>query len=327
MGLREDLPKLIVCKSTALNENQGFVIPLLEEKDLDVYTPINRIDYPSDVLITKGFSQVDERFGRSELFVLSNHNYDEIKSEKDGRSRYWALGNDIEPLPQNTFLPILITSLPDKQDGLLPQEVTPPESPFFILDGSELYGPLSSTQNDDKRYIIEPHVHSLLSYGKGYLGKFNIMEVESVIINIDNCNVWNKYISSFKSISKFKSKSIDYLSDDQLIKVVNSQGFGKRSQSLGKREAQRLQQIIAENEKTNQILTQYERVSRLKKLLDKYLVEADIGYSLIKEYLNSTSGVKFLEVYVKENMQTLLQEHLDKVKEDVDQEEKRIKLN
>lgn len=327
MRLQEALPKLIVCKSTVLNENQGFVIPLLEEIESDVYKPVSRLDYPSDILITKGFPQVDERFGTTELFALTNHNFDEAKSLKDGRSRYWALSSDVENLPQNTFLPILITSLPDKQDGLLPQEVTPPESPFFILDGNKLYGPLSSTQNDDKRYIIEPHVHSLLSYGKGYLGLFNLNEIGDVVVNVANNNIEKMYISSFKAISKFKSESIDYLSDDQLIKVVNSQGFGKRSQSLGKKEAQRLQQIIAENEKTNQILKQDERVSRLKNLLDRYLSESDIGYSLIKDYLNSTSGIRFLEVYVKENMPTLLQEHLDKVKDDVEQEESRIRAN
>lgn len=326
MDVRETLPKLIVCKSTALNENQGFVIPLLEEMEPDVYLPVSRLEYPSDIFITKGFSQIDDRFGISELFILTNHNFDEAKSLKDGKSRYWALSSDAEHLLQNTFLPILITNLPDKQNGLLPQEVIPPASPFFILDNNKFYGPLSSTQNDDKRYIIEPHVHSLLSYGKGYLGQFDIDDISNVIIKVIN-NIEIMYVSSFKSISKFKSGSIDYLSDDQLIKVVNAQGFGKRSQSLGKKEAQRLQSIITENEKTNQILKQDERVSRLKKVLDRYLSESDIGYSLIKEYLSSTSGVRFLEVYVKENMPTLLQEHLDKVKDDVEQQEGLIRTN
>ncbi|MGT0148885.1 hypothetical protein ACT691_00615 [Vibrio metschnikovii] len=96
---------------------------------------------------------------------------------------------------------------------------------------------------------------------KGYLGRFNLNEIGDVIVNVANNNIEKMYVSSFKAISKFKSESIDYLSDDQLIKVVNSQGFGKRSQSLGKKEAQRLQQIIAENEKTNQILKQDEKVS------------------------------------------------------------------
>ncbi|MGT0148886.1 hypothetical protein ACT691_00620 [Vibrio metschnikovii] len=61
---------------------------------------------------------------------------------------------------------------------------------------------------------------------------------------------------------------------------------------------------------------------RLKNLLDRYLSESDIGYSIDKkDYLNTTSGIRFLEVYVKENnMPTLLQEHLDKVKDDVEQE-------
>lgn len=321
------LPRLIVKKSSALNENQGFVIPLLEEKDANTFIPIDKSDYPSDILITKGFPSIDERFSPTDLFVLSSHSYDEDKSLKDGIDRYWALGSDAENLPQNTLLPILKINLPDKQYGLLPQEITPPEQPFFILDKDVLYGPLVSTQNDDKRYIIEPHVHSLLSYGKGYLGYFNFQKLNDVIVKINYANVDLLFVSSFKSISKYRSESIDYLSDDLLIKVVNSQGFGKRTQSLGKKEAQRLQLIIAESEKSNQIFKQHERIERLKNLLDRYLSESDIGYSLIKEYLGSNAGINFLENYIEDNKVSILQEHLEKIKDDIEKEESRIRTN
>ncbi|CNG09394.1 ATPase involved in DNA repair [Yersinia enterocolitica] len=325
MVYQDPLPKLIVKKSTLLNENQGFVIPLLEEIEPDVFKPISRQDYPSDILITKGFPSVDERFGVTDLFVLAAHSYDETKSIKDGKSRYWAMGSDAENLAQNTLLPVLEISLPDKQNGMLPQDVIPLKQPFFILDGTDLYGPLTSTQNDDKRYIIEPHVHSLLSYGKGFLGCFKVSDLEKALVTVIENNVETLYVSSFKTISKYKSKSIDYLSDDQLIKVVNAQGFGKKAQALGKKEAQRLQQIIAESEKTNQIFKQYERVERLKNLLDRYLSESDIGYSLIKEYLNTNAGMRFLETYIEDNKSSLLQEHLEKVRDDVEQEESRIR--
>lgn len=327
MTTQESLPRLIVKKSTVLNENQGFVIPLLEETDLAVFKPVSRQDYPSDILITKGFPSVDERFSSEDLFVLASHNYDEAKSLKDGRSLYWAFGSDAENLPQNTLLPVIVTSLPDKQYGLLMQDITPPEQPFFILDDKKLYGPLTSTQNDDKRYIIEPYVHSLLSYGKGYLGCFSINDLENILVTVTESNIQKLYISSFKAISKYRDESIDYLSDDLLIKVVNAQGFGKRSQALGKKEAQRLQQIIAESEKTNHIFKQHERIERLKELLDRYLTESDIGYSLIKEYLTTNAGIRFLEKYIQDNKSSLLQEHLEKVRDDVEQEESRIRSN
>jgi len=322
---QEKLPRLIVKKSTLLNENQGFVIPLLEEIESDIFKPVSRQDYPSDILITKGFPSVDERFNSGELFVLANHVYDEAKSLKDGRSRYWAMGSDAENLAQNTLLPILLTNLPDKQYGLLPQEIIPTKQQFFILDGKYLYGPLTSTQNDDKRYVIEPYVHSLLSYGKGFLGCFNVDELKNILVSVVENNVETLYVPSFKAISRFKSHSVDYLSDDQLIKVVNAQGFGKKAQSLGKKEAQRLQQIIAESEKNNQIFKQNERVERLKNLLDRYLSASDIGYSLIKEYLITSAGVRFLERYIEDNKSSLLQEHLDKIRTDVEKEESKIR--
>ncbi|KLN96646.1 ATPase AAA [Moellerella wisconsensis] len=310
-----------------LNENQGFLIPLFEEKDSTTFKPINRQDYPSDILITKGFPSIDERFNSTDLFILSSHSYDEEKSLKDGKARYWALGSDAENLPQNTLLPILITSLPDKQFGLLPQEITPPEQSFFILDDKILYGPIVSTQNDDKRYIIEPYVHSLLSYGKGYLGSFNIDDLDDIIVKITEDNTTMLFVSSFKSISKYKSKNIDYLSDDQLIKVVNAQGFGKKTQALGKKEAQRLQLIISESEKNNQIFKQQERIERLKQLLSRYLSESDIGYSLIKDYLGSNAGIHFLDNYIENNKSSILQEHLEKIRDEVEQEESRIRSN
>lgn len=316
--------KLIVVKSSALNENQGFVIPVLAEQEDGSYRRLSRDEYPSDILITKGFPAITEQYEAGELFVLSNHYLDETKEGL----KYRAYFNDVEKLPQNTFLPVLITELPDKQAGLLPLDVVPPSQPFFILDNQCVYGPLSSTQTDDKRYMVEPFVHPLLSFGKGYLGKFNYSEVLDTVVDVFVNGVEKKFITSFKAISKYKpgNSGIDYLSDDQLIRVVNAQGFGKKSKVLAKKEAERLQQFIADSEKENQIIKQDERVERLKKLLDKYLVEADFGYSLIKEYLGSSAGQRFLQTYVEENKLSLLQEHLEKVKEEADEKEQEIKL-
>ena len=316
--------KLIVVKSKSLNDNQGFVIPVLAEQEDGVYSCINRDEYPSDILVTKGFPIIAEQYDAGELFVLSNHSLDETKEGLKYRTHF----NDVEKLPNNTFLPVLITKLPDKQAGLLPLDVIPPSQPFFILDNEYVYGPLSSTKTGDKRYMIEPFVHPLLSFGKGYLGKFNYLDILDTVVDVFINGIEKKYITSFKAISKYKpgNSGIDYLSDDQLIRVVNAQGFGKNSKVLAKKEAERLQQVITDSEKANQIIKQDERVERLKKLLDKYLIEADFGYSLIKEYLGSSAGQRFLQNYVEENKLSLLQEHLEKVKEEADEKEQEIRL-
>ncbi len=71
--------KLIVVKSTALNENQGFVVPVLAEQEDGSYRRLNQDEYPSDILITKGFPIITEQYDAGELFVLASHSRDETK--------------------------------------------------------------------------------------------------------------------------------------------------------------------------------------------------------------------------------------------------------
>ncbi|TNZ31231.1 hypothetical protein CGK50_24740, partial [Vibrio parahaemolyticus] len=75
----------------------------------------------------------------------------------------------------------------------------------------------------------------------------------------------------------------------------------KQTKGLGKKEAERLQQIIADSEKANKFGKHDERLERLKGLLDRYLSEADIGFELVKNYLDSSSGQSFLNKYVEIN--------------------------
>ncbi|EJL6330401.1 AAA family ATPase [Vibrio cholerae] len=321
------LNKLVVIKSTQLNENQGFVTPILSISENEEFTPILRHDYPQDILVSRGYPYIDSNYDTSELFILKTHNLDEEKTQQSGSPRYWARDESaFSDLTPSTLLPIVPVQLPSKENGILPAGMIPPTRPFFILDDGYLFGPLTSSQTDEDRYIVEPYVHPSLSFGKGYIGRFPLTAVNDCVIETRINGESMLFVSSFKQLSSHRNdkSSIDYVSDDQLIKVVNLLGFGKQTKGLGKKEAERLQQIIADSEKANKFGKQDERLERLKGLLDRYLSEADIGFELIKNYLESNSGQEFLNNYVEANKSTLLSDFIDKVRADAKAEEKKI---
>ncbi|CAK3258538.1 AAA family ATPase [Vibrio lentus] len=327
MQEKKNLNKLVVIKSTQLNENQGFVIPILSISDNEEFSAINKFDYPHDIFVSKGYPYIDGNYDANELFILKSHNLDEEKTQQNGSPRYWAKDETaFSDLTPSTLLPIVNVPLPSKENGLLPIGFEPPSRPFFILDDGYLFGPLTSSQTDDDRYIVEPYVHPSLSFGKGYLGQFLLEAVSDCLIETRIQGTTLMFVSSFKQLATYRNEksSIDYVSDDQLIKIVNQVGFGKRTKGLGKKEAERLQQMIVDSEKANKFSKSDERLERLKGLLDRYLSEADTGFELVKNYLDSSSGQSFLNAYVETNKSTLLSDFIDKVKADAKAEEKKI---
>jgi len=330
MDIREDkvLQKFVVAKASKLNERQGFLTPCLKINSGERFIPVNTDEYPADILLSRDYPQVDETYAQNELFMLNSHELDLNKTEEKGKLCYWADIKNISSIPSNMLLPILEIALPDKRLGLLPLGVTPPRGTFFIRDSDCLYGPLTSSasQSYDGCYIIEPFVHPSFSFGKGNLGKFLVKDISDCIIEffINRQNITR--VSSLKELATFKVNDgfIDFLSDDQLIKVLNQQGFGKKIKALGKKEADRLQEIIIQNEKINKFVKEDERLKRLKGLLSRFLNEADIGFGLIKEYLGSTEGHNFLNGYVEQNSSTLLNDHLEEVKAKAKEKELRI---
>lgn len=319
--------QLIVIKKTQLNESQGFITPILSITENGDYREIDSNDYPLDIFISRGYGSIDKQYEENELFILKSHGKNEEKTREEGSPRYWAEENMVAPLSSSTLLPVLETTLPNKETGILSQGIEPPNGAFFILDGEDLYGPLKSSYTD--QYVIEPNVNPSLSFGKGNLGKWKINNINSCLIECRINNETRSYIKSFKELSKYRNKndedsnSIDYLSDDQLIKFANHVYFGKKG--LSRKEAEKLQQIITNYEKENKTLKD-ERLNRLKRLLDKYLTNGSNGYSIVKEYLEeSSAGQKFLKQYVKENESRLLQGIINEFQRNADEEKQEIK--
>ncbi|WP_279147225.1 AAA family ATPase [Photobacterium carnosum] len=316
----------IVIKASKLNERQGFLTPILKITE-DGYEPIIHDEYPSDILVSKDYPSIDEAYGYNELFILESHEFDIEKSHEKGKKCYWAETKNISHQIPNTLIPILDIELPPKETGNLPLGVIPPKGVYFINNDTFLYGPLISppNQNEDGFYIIEPYTHPNFSFGRGNIGKFKVSEILNCIVTLYINYKEEKRISSLKHLSYFKKNDsfIDYLPDEQLVKVLNQQNFGKQSTKLGKKEAERLQQAIIQFEKNNRS-TKDDRLERLKTIIGRYLSESDIGYELIKEYLNSNTGQKFLGNYIEVKMPSLLNKYIDQIKTEANLEENKI---
>ncbi|MFC7420611.1 AAA family ATPase [Iodobacter arcticus] len=318
---------VIVHKYIAINDNQGLVTPLFKKTDSNEIIPIDPENYPAHILISKNFPDVEKTYDENELFLLQNHYLDTQKTEEFGSKRYWAKVESVCNLETNTMLPILVEKLPEKEAGMLPEGVTPPRGTFFLRDENKIYGPLTSSELNNGRYIIEPLTHPSLSLGKDYLGLFLEENIKNNLFRIEIQGYPHEYISSIKELSKHLPDKIDYMADDRLLKFFNQQGFGKNFKGLAKKEAERLQLAITQSEKTYP-LARSERLERLKAMLDRYLKESDIGADIIKTYLSSSAiGLKFLRDYVEVNKSTLLKEHIDKIEAEAKTKEAILRAN
>lgn len=315
---------IVAYKSGALNENQGFVTPVLFVNDDNGYTPIDKSLYPVDIIISRGYSDVDAAYDNEELFLLKTHFKDEQKTLEAGSPRYWAKGDAVCSLASGAMLPVFSHALPPKETGTLPIGVIPPRGTFFLKDNNDIYGPLTSSENADNAYVIEPLTHPSLSLGKDYLGHYVSHEISSCLVRALINRKEMFFITSIKDLTSHQFYKVDYMADDRLIKFFNLQGFGKNLKGLAKKEAEKLQQVISQSEKTHQSVKS-ERLDRLKALLDRYLNESDIGFELIKSHLSTPQGNKFLTEYVESNKEYLLSDHLEKVQADAKAQEDSIK--
>lgn len=314
--------QLLVIKRSPLYDTQGFVTPVLSMIEGGEFEAIDKAKYPGDIFISKGYSEIDKQFDVGELFLLKSHALDEEKTQEKGILCYWADDSMFSSIAPNSLIPVLATSLPCKESGALSQGVEPPLGAFFILDGAGLYGPLKSSSTEDAQYVVEPYPHPSLSFGRGFLGAWSVNDIQDCFVKVNVNNEQQMFIKSFKHLAALRSvEKIDFLSDDQLIKVANQTYFGKKA--LSKKEAEKLQQVIANFEKENKSLKD-ERLERLKSMLDKYLSDGNNGHLLIKEYLDGGAGQKFLNQYVKDNESYLLQGVLKQFQKEADIQKQEI---
>lgn len=323
--------RLVVYKDRALNEDQGLVRPVLSIDDEGKFRQLDEKRFPSGILISKGYSAIEENYEESRLFIIKESFKDEQKTEEDGIDRYWAFGRDATPLPQNTLLPIISCKLPPIETGQLPEDIKAPRGLFFILDESEkkLYGPAQATSVANEAYqIMEAATTPKLSFGQDNLGVFDTEKLEDVLVTVNINGHKLRYLTSANELANRHQSIDDFISDRKLIPYFNKLKVGQNSKALSKKEADRLASSIADFEKIHRNASKKDgRLERLKNILDRYLNEADVGYQVVRDYFDTTAGKSFLTQYVEANKEKLLGAQISSFKEDISRQEGELNKN
>ena len=327
----EKTGRLVVYKFRGLSEDRGVVKPILFIDDEGRFKSIDDNQFPSGILISKGYAFIEEKYEDGRFFILNEANKDEQKSLEDRIDRYWAFGRDAVPLPPSTLMPVIKCKLPPVETGQLPETIKAPQGIFFVLDDEDnkLYGPARATSIPEENYLmLEAEKTPKLSFDTGYLGVFDTRELGDILIKL-NINDQDLYfLSSLNDLSSRRYTLKDFISDRALIRSFSRHDFGRNSKSLSRKEADRLSTLIINAEKMHRnVNNQDGRLQRFKKILDRYLNETDVGYKTVIEYFSTPDGNKFLKKYVEENQEKLLGDKVSSIKNEVEIKEADLRKN
>lgn len=325
MTASKDISQLVVYKKGNLptDEDKGWVIPVLETQENDQFKQVDPSEYPENIYISKGYSEIEKSYGVGELFILDHYHYDEQKTVDKGIAQYFALGSYAKPLKTNTLLPAIESPLPKREDGRLSSDTTLPKGTFFLLDKETYYGPLTAN-NDGESYIISPKATPAFNPKNDHVALFKASDIAPNLITVTIMGKTHQFIESLKGLIELPYDTYDYISDERLIAHFSKLRFGKDPRPLAKKEAERLQESVVRRRKIQQVPD--ERVERLEKVLSTYLESTDVGTELVKGFLNDTkAGNSFLEKFIQNNKNDILKKHTQELEETIASDERALK--
>lgn len=297
--------QVIVVKRFRMNGDTGLVRILFCGDPDGNFKPPSTEDFPNSLVwISSGYLQVESQFKEGEPFLLErlsktddSHTTGSIREEN--RADYWTTGKCAKPIEDSKIIPVIHSDLPDLANGAFPYSGLIPVGQFFIRKDDFVYGPFHAIK-DGETYKAEPHTQMILSIPPNYVAKIPADALASSGILLqpyeNQENHYAGYISSIRDIGaqvKALIENIDYISDSQLINFFVKAGFGKGKSPLGRKQAEVLKTAIAEQCKTNKIMNNEPRTDRLRKLLDSYLSQTDVGEEIIHGWLSTPDGKKF----------------------------------
>lgn len=335
--------RLIVHRQSGFNtgNEKGYVIPIAFENDDSTITPILPGQFPNNnrIWISRGFGVVESEFGSEDIFYLNTY-HDTCEKKDDtpqeaeridreladiqnnpNTCRYFSLGGNCSRLDSGYIQAVHLPRLPDVGTGRLTSHLMPKLPavgiPFFAIVDNYVYGPFQIRRDttigieDD---IIFETVNKITPLGlqNNHIVKFPLKDLEEneILLRVNSGGLQAIYISSLHIVkSSIKFEVNDYISDVNLIQFYLRSEFAKDN-SLSKNHANSLRSAIESSIRKNHILKS-ERLDRLYKVLDQFLVQDTQEYDLIKRYLNSKEGGQFLTAFLETNGSVILKDHID----------------
>lgn len=334
--------RLIVHRQSGFNtgNEKGYVIPIAHENDDSTIKSLAPDEFPNNnrIWISRGYSLIESEFGSEDIFYLNN--YHDTCEKKDDSSQeverierelaeihsnpnlcqYFSLGGNASRLDSGYIQIVQLPHLPEVGSGRLTSQLLPKLPsvgiPFFANVEGNIYGPFQIRRDtaigieDD---IIFETVNKItpLSLQNNHIAKFPLkaLEENKILLRVDSANLHATYISNLHIVkSSIAFEVMDYISDSNLVQYYLRSDFAKDN-SISKSHANTLRLAIETSVRKNQIVKS-ERIDRLYKVLDKFLIQDTQEYDLIKRYLNSKEGGLFLTDFLETNGSVILKEHI-----------------
>lgn len=308
-----------------VNPDMGLVIPVAHITENGAYEKVDPRDFPNGgIFISKGFMNISQQFGNDELFILTEFyesNDDDWKTNTR-HQKHFGLGNKVERLDKNYFIPVIKSELPDITTGFISHDIDAPSTQFFIENNEYIYGPFKASKQDNNWQLSPLSTPSPLQLKQDHIARIEINNIKT-----DNLSSkWNikgenkNYINNLKDLSTLSYEQIDYISDTRLVSYFTKNGFGngfsKNKNPLGKNEAQKLSQGIDEYVKKNKVLENSDRLIRLKELLGDFLNSSPFGQDIVQEFLaESRDGRLYLDNYFSKNKELLVKQKSEELEE------------
>lgn len=341
--------RLIVQRQNGFNtgNDKGFVIPLARENDDLTITPIQPDLFPNNqrIWISKDYQQIENEFGSDEIFYLNNprdtwelkdNSQEEIErvqlekkeiTDNPNKCRFFSLGYNASRIDAGYMPLVRLTHLPEKNSGRFTSHLMPKLPAvgiqFFALVDNYVYGPFQvrrDTTTGIQDEIIFETVNRItpLSLPNNYIAKFPLkaLEDEEVLLQVATSNTANMYITNLHIVkSKVHFESIDFISDSALINYFTRNDFFKEN-PLSKSSANSLRAAIETYVRKGHIAkTAKERVDRLVSIMSDFLEGDAQNYDLVKRYLNSKDGEKFLTEFLNKHESDILKDHIAQIRE------------
>lgn len=338
--------RLIVKRLSGFNtgNDKGYVIPIAQENDDFSITQVNPDDFPKNnqISISRDFSIIEEAYGPDELFYLNSYRdgwekrdnsleeEKRVEFEKQNsyiKARYFSFGTNTSRLESSYMEVIRLPSLPDVGSGRLATHLMPRLPavgiPFLALVDDYLYGPFQirrDTTDDNQNDIIYESVNRITALGlqNHNIAKFALTDVQKhkIILQVNSTNYVSTYITNLhivKSLIEFEV--LDFISDASLIQYFTRGEFFKDS-PVSRSNANTLRAAVESFvrkehfEKSDQ-----PRIERLYGVLDKFIEKDTQDFELIKRYLNSPDGTRFLTGFLNIHESVILKDHIAKIRQ------------
>lgn len=338
--------RLIVKRLSGFNtgNDKGYVIPIAQENDDFSITQVNPDDFPKNnqISISRDFSIIEEAYGPDELFYLNSYRdgwekrdnsleeEKRVEFEKQNsysKARYFSFGTNTSRLESSYMEVIRLPILPDVGSGRLATHLMPRLPavgiPFLALVDDYLYGPFQirrDTTDDNQNDIIYESVNRITALGlqNHNIAKFALKDVQKhkIILQVNSTNYVSTYITNLhivKSLIEFEV--LDFISDASLIQYFTRGEFFKDS-PVSRSNANTLRAAVESFvrkehfEKSDQ-----PRIERLYGVLDKFIEKDTQDFELIKRYLNSPDGTRFLTGFLNIHESAILKDHIAKIRQ------------